>query len=136
MGKVQELHTLLDSGVSESDIPAAMRFASSETLRVGDEATRVSSFEVLEICRLLIRLSILSTSLKIGIVAGRVCGELLSKCALRFPELRSMYDSIGCTVLCILHVDAEKGSTLWETGYIRFPHLHSSSGDVGPINAG
>jgi hypothetical protein len=33
MGKVQELHAVLDSGVLESDIPAAIRLASAETIR-------------------------------------------------------------------------------------------------------
>lgn len=123
MGKIQELHALLDAAVSESDVAPAIRLAQNETNRVAAEAvSSLAETEVLEISRLLIRLGIASVALKGAVVAGRAYGDLLGKCAARVPALGNFYSDFGCTVVCLLQAFAEGGPAVWASASLEFNH--------------
>ena len=135
---------MLDSGVMESDIPAAIRIASAETMRAGRDCSyssdrggiggdrredndRVSVIEVLEIARLLIRLSLAAPSLKVGIIAGRVLGDLLVKCVAYVPSLTELYCDFGRSVASLLQAYANGGSAVWLSATLTFMHSATST---------
>lgn len=133
MGKIQELHAVLDSGVVESEIPAAIRVASAETLRVANIDVKVTVHEALDIARLLIRLSLAAPSLKVGIVAGRVYGELLARCQDRVPELANFYFDFGKSVVCLLEASADGGAVVWHTASLAFAYTEHSQTGIGAV---
>ena len=122
MGKIQELHALLDDSVSESDLAPALRIAQSETARVAEETGPGAAAEALEISRLLIRLGTASGGLKGAILAGRAYGALLGRCAARMRALGDFYHDFGRSAACLLQVFAEGGSAVWDAASLEFSH--------------
>lgn len=129
MGKIQELHALLDDAVSESDLAPAIRVAQVEVSRAADTLAGTNTMpisadtkeQVLEISRLLIRLAVASSGLKVAVVAGRVLGDLLGKCGAKVPVLDSFYFELGRSVVTLLVAFAEGGPAVWSSASIKFP---------------
>jgi hypothetical protein len=90
----------------------------------------VTADEALDIARLLLRLSLAAPSLKVGIIAGRVYGELLAQCSDTVPALHACFLDLGRAVACLLEAFARGGPAVWLTASLGAPSGSGSGSGV------
>jgi hypothetical protein len=115
---VSGINSLLESG-GASDIPAILRLVSSNISNHNEWAI----IDLLDVFKLLVKVSTYSTSLKQSGLCGKVLGELLVKFLRETPELVESFYGLGSAVLSLIGMMSKYGDNCTDRAGVLFERI-------------